>query len=203
MDYKVKGNAENLDHAIVSYRCEKCRARLKSPLSDAGTNEQCPECGIPLLVPGNREYQELVKEKKYNEKHAQWKKEQEKQQILEQHEAHKALLEYQEKRAAIESENRGQDTGGYPGHRQFNNRRVIGILLGFAGIAFMVGGWLSNPGSTSSTLTPFEVLVYKTHPKLQRTIYLCTGMVLISIGLVNSGRDQGSRVAAVVADDNE
>ena len=37
---------------IVHYKCPACGTRLKSPLTDAGSPDACPNCGTSFNVPG-------------------------------------------------------------------------------------------------------------------------------------------------------
>jgi uncharacterized Zn finger protein (UPF0148 family) len=42
----------------VSYTCGRCLTPLESPLSEAGTQQQCPDCGEKFVTPGMKEWEE-------------------------------------------------------------------------------------------------------------------------------------------------
>lgn len=43
----------------VNYECPSCSAGLVSPISEAGTNQQCPTCNHIFVVPGKEDVLEL------------------------------------------------------------------------------------------------------------------------------------------------
>ena len=43
----------------IGYDCPNCKARLKSPLSDAGQTDTCPDCKRQFTVPGTDEREKL------------------------------------------------------------------------------------------------------------------------------------------------
>lgn len=47
----------------VKYDCPKCKARLTSPLDDAGAADTCPDCGFVFVVPGTAERERLHAER--------------------------------------------------------------------------------------------------------------------------------------------
>ena len=63
MEYKLVGNEKNPAKVRLLYRCSSCNASLKSPLSDAGSIDDCPQCGARLEVPGKSEYARILKQK--------------------------------------------------------------------------------------------------------------------------------------------
>ena len=60
----------------VKFGCPACKTRLTSPLSDAGANDTCPDCGSQFVVPGTDALRQ------WNEQKAE-KAEQKRQQQLE------------------------------------------------------------------------------------------------------------------------
>ena len=53
----------------VGYDCPVCGERLRSPISDAGTQDVCPNCNIQYVVPGTKERDQLNREKQAELKH--------------------------------------------------------------------------------------------------------------------------------------
>lgn len=47
----------------VGYDCPNCKARLTSPLDDAGKQDSCPDCGARFVVPGVEERDRIRGEK--------------------------------------------------------------------------------------------------------------------------------------------
>ena len=43
----------------ISFDCPGCEERLRCPLSDAGKNDNCPECGVTFTVPGEQQREEI------------------------------------------------------------------------------------------------------------------------------------------------
>jgi Zn-finger nucleic acid-binding protein len=50
--YEIKKGVSGLS---VRYTCLHCNVRLSSPLTDAGRQDLCPDCRVPLIVPGKSE----------------------------------------------------------------------------------------------------------------------------------------------------
>ena len=64
MKYEV---VKGLAGSSVKYACPACQSILKSPLSDAGKADQCPDCQVSFSVPGVTEWesqQRQVKQKR-------------------------------------------------------------------------------------------------------------------------------------------
>ncbi|HBJ34096.1 MAG TPA: hypothetical protein DDZ51_04905 [Planctomycetaceae bacterium] len=40
---------------IVKFDCPKCKVRMRAPLTDAGRDDNCPECGLLLKIPGEEQ----------------------------------------------------------------------------------------------------------------------------------------------------
>jgi len=51
MDHDVKLKKSLLGKHSLAYACPNCGARLTSPVDDAGTQDSCPDCGRPYVVP--------------------------------------------------------------------------------------------------------------------------------------------------------
>ena len=43
----------------ISFDCPGCEERLRCPLSDAGKDDNCPECGVTFTVPGAQQREEI------------------------------------------------------------------------------------------------------------------------------------------------
>ena len=48
----------------LHYSCSRCASELKSPLSDAGKSDTCPDCGTKFVVPGVEQRQSLEQARK-------------------------------------------------------------------------------------------------------------------------------------------
>src|SRR5689334_15633786 len=49
-----------LGRHVVSYGCPYCDSHLKSPVSDIGKNDFCPDCNRQFSVPGAEQWQAIV-----------------------------------------------------------------------------------------------------------------------------------------------
>ena len=45
----------------ISFDCPGCEERLRCPLSDAGKDDNCPECGVTFTVPGEQQREDIRK----------------------------------------------------------------------------------------------------------------------------------------------
>jgi hypothetical protein len=50
---------KSLTGSRLSYDCPRCEEHLQAKLSEAGTEETCPQCGVVYIVPGTEEVAEL------------------------------------------------------------------------------------------------------------------------------------------------
>jgi rubrerythrin len=64
MDYQVAEGAWG--GKVVEYQCPRCGEALQSPLSDAGTTQQCPRCEYSFATPGAKE---LAEERRIADEH--------------------------------------------------------------------------------------------------------------------------------------
>ena len=96
MRYKI---IRGLTGTSVKYACEKCKTDLRSPLSDAGKTDACPDCGEAFTVPGVRE---LERHQQAQEKRKRDKAEAKEQRRREREE--QAALRAQQERQAREAE---------------------------------------------------------------------------------------------------
>lgn len=60
MSFTVKGSTGK--RPTVHFRCDACHARLNAPLAESGTQQGCPHCCAPIVVPGRDEFRSWITE---------------------------------------------------------------------------------------------------------------------------------------------
>jgi S1-C subfamily serine protease len=58
-DPQIKRTLFGCGGRVAVYRCQQCAAKLKSPLDEVGTTDNCPACGATFTVPGSAERDHL------------------------------------------------------------------------------------------------------------------------------------------------
>ena len=77
MQYEL---TKGLTGYVVKYQCPQCQANLRSPLKQAGTNDDCPDCQAMFVVPGTDELAKLERKKQQAKDAQSQKREHAKQQ---------------------------------------------------------------------------------------------------------------------------
>ena len=77
MQYEL---TKGLTGYVVKYQCPQCQANLRSPLKQAGTNDDCPDCQAMFVVPGTNELAKLERKKQQAKDAQSQKREHAKQQ---------------------------------------------------------------------------------------------------------------------------
>lgn len=60
MEYVIINSTAAVSKIKVEYKCPRCGTQLKNPIEEAGTRDQCPECGGEFEVPGKSELEKFT-----------------------------------------------------------------------------------------------------------------------------------------------
>ena len=171
---------------VVEFVCMKCNGKLACPFNEAGTTQNCPDCGTALLVPGKQEVEAVQQEE---QRRAQQRKLEVEsiERLRQQEEAERARFDETQRAAAARFAVEAQR---YAGARKWGDAlHVIGILLivlgGLALGVFILVLFAGAPNSTLSSYSPEDVSRAYAQEAQHRAAV--TSGIISSLGAVYAG----------------